>query len=126
MANEVAVSGKSEVINAFVDKITTAINIVKSGQGAVGDARPDQAQDQGRRRLRPRHGRQIREARPRRRLGLRAGGFGGRGAISWRRRPPADRRASCRHWFMLSVKAAAICRRKIAMHARRRGGRLSL
>jgi L-serine dehydratase len=33
MANEVAVSGKSEAeINAFIDKITTAmVNIVKSG-----------------------------------------------------------------------------------------------
>ena len=55
MANEVAVSGKSEAeINAFLDKISTAmVNIVKSGSGRAARhvARADQAQDQGRRGL---------------------------------------------------------------------------
>ena len=42
MANEVAVSGKSEAeINAFVDKITTAmVNIVKSGLKAPSATLP--------------------------------------------------------------------------------------
>ena len=96
MANEVAVSGKSEAeINAFLDKITTAmVNIVKSGLAGAVDhaARADQAEDQGRRRLQARHGRQVRgAARRRRRVGLRAGRLGGE-----RARPPgrhgADRR----------------------------------
>ena len=41
MANEVAVSGKSEAeINAFIDKITTAmVNIVKAGLKAAVRAR---------------------------------------------------------------------------------------
>ncbi len=63
MANEVAVSGKSEAeVNAFIDKITTAmVNIVKSGlKGAVDRAaRADQAEDQGRGRVRARDGRQV-------------------------------------------------------------------
>ena len=92
MANEVAVSGKSEAeINAFIDKITTAmVNIVKSGLARRRHAaRADQAQDQGRRRLQARHGRQVRDAaRRRRRRGLRAGGLRGE-----RARPPrGDRR----------------------------------
>ena len=96
MANEVAVSGKTEAeINAFIDKITTAmVNIVKVGpQGAVDHAaRADQAEDQGRRRLHARDGRQVRGAARRRRgVGLRAGGLRGE-----RARPPggdgADRR----------------------------------
>ena len=79
MANEVAVSGKSEAeINAFLDKISTAmVNIVKSGLKAPDGhaAGADQAQDQGRRGLQARDGRQVREAaRRRRRLGVRAGG----------------------------------------------------
>ena len=96
MANEVAVSGKSEAeIYAFIDKISTAmVNIVKSGLDcAAGDvARTDQAEDQGRRRLQARDGRQVRApARPRRGVGLRARRVGRE-----RARPPggdgADRR----------------------------------
>ena len=64
MANEIAVSGKSEAeINAFIDKISNAmVNIVKSGLAAPdGDvARADQAEDEGRRRLQARDGRQVR------------------------------------------------------------------
>ena len=60
MANEVAVSGKSEAeINAFIDKIATAmVNIVKSGLSAPPGhaARADQAQDEGRRGLQARVG----------------------------------------------------------------------
>ena len=60
MANEVAVSGKSEAeINAFLDKISTAmVNIVKSGLACAARdaARPDQAQDQGRGSLQAGHG----------------------------------------------------------------------
>ena len=66
MANEVAVSGKSEEeINAFIDKITTAmINIVKSGLKRAGRhaARPHQAEDQGRRGVQAGAGRRVREA----------------------------------------------------------------
>ena len=63
MANEVAVSGKTEAeINAFIDKITTAMvqhrqdRVVDAGRGA---ARADQAEDQGRRSVQARDGRQV-------------------------------------------------------------------
>ena len=71
--------GKSEAeINAFVDKITTAmVNIVKSGLKAPSATLPGpiKLKTKAGGRLRPRHGRQGREpARRRCRLGLRAGG----------------------------------------------------
>ena len=63
MANEVAVSGKTEAeINAFIDKVTTAmVNIVKTGLSmpVSGAAGADQAEDQGRRSLQARDGRQV-------------------------------------------------------------------
>ena len=66
MANEVAVSGKSEAeINAFIDKVTTAmVNIVKTGLVDAGQraAGADQAEDEGRRGLQARDGRQVRAA----------------------------------------------------------------
>ena len=101
MANEVAVSGKSEAeINAFIDKITTAmVNIVKAGLSAPEATLPGpiKLQDQGGRRLQARDGRQVRgSARRRRRVGVRAGGLGGE-----RARPPrrhgADGRIGRRH-----------------------------
>ena len=118
MANEVAVSGKSEAeIYAFIDKISNAmVNIVKSGLAAPeGDAaRTDQAEDQGRRRLQARDGRQVRApARPRRGVGLRARRIGRK-----RARPPggdrADRRIRRRDagaGLRASAKAAGSCRR---------------
>ena len=96
MANEVAVSGKSEAeINAFIDKIHNAmVNIVKAGLKAPREhaARSDQAEDEGGRRLQARDGRQVRRsARRRRRLGVRAGGLGRE-----RARPPGRDRADGR------------------------------
>ena len=78
MANEVAVSGKSEAeINAFIDKVTTAmINIVKTGLSMPPSvaAGADQAEDQGGRGLQARDGRQVGAPEGRgRRGGLRAG-----------------------------------------------------
>ena len=87
MANEIAVSGKSEEeINAFLDKISTAmVNIVKSGLAApqAHTSRPDQAQDQGRRSVQAGDGRRVRRA-ARRRCGicLRAGRLRGERARS--------------------------------------------
>ena len=73
MANEVAVSGKTEEqINAFLDKIANAmLATVKSGLVGEGRraARPDQAAVEGSDRLGAGAGRQIRE-RPRHRAGL--------------------------------------------------------
>ncbi len=101
MANEVAVSGKSEAeINAFLDKISTRDGQhrqVGAGRADEHSAGPDQAQDQGRRGLQARDGRQVREAaRRRRRVRVRAGRLGGE-----RPRPPrrhrADRRLGRRH-----------------------------
>jgi len=66
MANEVAVSGKSEAeIGAFLDKISGAmVAIVKSGLAAPPSTLPgDQAQDEGRRGLQARDGRQVRRQR---------------------------------------------------------------
>ena len=66
MANEVAVSGKSEEeINAFLDKIATVM--VEHREDGARRARvhapgADQAQDQGRRGLQACHGRPVREA----------------------------------------------------------------
>ena len=61
MANEIAVSGKSEAeINAFIDKIIDAMAQHREVRPRSADsdaARTDQAQDQGRRRLQARHGR---------------------------------------------------------------------
>ena len=66
MANEVAVSGKSEAeINAFIDKISgamVAIVKVRTECSREHATRTHQAQDQGGRRLQARHGRQVREA----------------------------------------------------------------
>jgi hypothetical protein len=65
MANEVAVSGKSEAeINAFVDKITGAmVAIVKSGLSAPPQyaSRPDQVKDKSRRSLQAHDGREVPE-----------------------------------------------------------------
>ena len=93
MANEVAVSGKSEAeINAFLDKISGAmVAIVKSGLGAPPSTLPgpDQAEDEGRRGLQAGDGRQVRAAaRHRRRLRLRPRRLGGE-----RARPPRGHRA---------------------------------
>ena len=66
MANEVAVSGKSEAeINAFIDKIHGAmVNIVKAGLKAPQSTLPgsDQVENEGWRRVHARNGRQVREA----------------------------------------------------------------
>jgi L-serine dehydratase len=79
MANEVAVSGKSEAeINTFIDKIHTAtVNIVQAGLKAPARTLlPHQAQDQSGRSLRARDGRPVRGAsRDGPRLGVRAGGI---------------------------------------------------
>ena len=70
MANEVAVSGKSEAeINAFIDKIHGGDGQHREGraEGAREHAAgPDQAEDQGRRCLHARDGRQVRETARRR------------------------------------------------------------
>ena len=93
MANEVAVSGKSEAeVNAFLDKISGAmVAIVKSGLRRAGGrpAGADQAQDEGGRGLQARDGRQVRPpAWSRRHLRLRPRGLGGE-----RARPPRGHRA---------------------------------
>ena len=124
MANEVAVSGKSEAeINAFLDKISTAmVNIVKSGLAAPPSTLPGpiklktKAGDVYKRA----HGRQVREAaRRRRRLRLRAGRLGRE-----RARPPgrhrADRRLgrrACPRSSTRSARAAASCRRRRSARA---------
>ena len=119
LANEVAVSGKSEAeVYAFVDKITTAmVNIVKSGlkMPPGRPARADQAQDEGRRGLQAGHGRQVRaRARCRRDFGIRAGRLGRE-----RPRPPggdgADGRLGrrdARVGLSPSERAAGNCRRR--------------
>ena len=96
MANEMAVSGKTEEqINAFLDKIIGAmLATVKSGLEAPESdaARPDQAALQGSDVYKRAHGRQVRGDRGhRRRLGLRAGGVRGE-----RPRPPGHHRADGR------------------------------
>ena len=119
MANEVAVSGKSEAeINAFLDKITDGDGQhreVRARGAASTLPGPIKLQDQGRRRLQARDGRQVRGAARRRRGGgLRAGRLGGE-----RARPPgghgADRRLGRRHAgarLRARARAAASCRRR--------------
>ena len=96
MANEVAVSGKSEAeINAFLDKISTAmVNIVKSGLAAPSATLPGPIKlktKAGEVYKRAMDDKYAAAARRRRRLRVRAGRFGGE-----RARPPgrhgADRR----------------------------------
>ena len=93
MANEIAVSGKSEEqINAFLDKIAGAmLATVKVGSVHQGrrPARTDQAALEGRDRLGARSGREVRK-RPRHRAGggLRLGRLGGK-----RPRSPGHHRA---------------------------------
>ena len=97
MANEVAVSGKSEAeINAFIDKITTAmVNIVKTGLAAptAHAARADQAEDARPATVykRAMDDKYETAARRRRRRGVRARGLGGERARPSRRHG-ADRR----------------------------------
>ena len=101
MANEVAVSGKSEAeINAFIDKISTAmVNIVKAGLSAPEATLPGpiklktKAGDVYKRAMDDKY---ESTARRRRRVGVRPGGLGGE-----RARPPrrhgADGRLGGRH-----------------------------
>ena len=95
MANEVAVSGKTEAeVNAYADKILNAmVATVNAGLKAPGrSAGPDKTQDQGRRGLQAGDAGPVSErAGTRRNLGVRPGRFGRKRARSSRHHGPHRR-----------------------------------